>query len=70
MQSNDKDDEPDHINCVSSCDELAEQGGFDILWGGSKTLTSGTVPDKVIDGVMRKGDMVWWNRFMVMGKWK
>jgi len=61
MQSNDKDDEPDHINCVSSCDELAEQGGFDILWGGSKTLTSGAKSDN---------NMVWWNRFMVMGKWK
>jgi hypothetical protein len=69
LQSNDKMDESDHINCVEDCQGLEEQAGIKTLWGNSKTIVSGSIPDKVIDGVMHKGDMVWWNRFMVMGKW-
>jgi hypothetical protein len=70
LQSNDKDDEPDHINCVKDGSDLSKQAGIKELYGDRKQFVSGTIPDKVIEGVMRKGDMVWWNRFMVMGKWK
>jgi hypothetical protein len=75
LQSNDKIDEPDHINCVNSTEELGEQSNIKILWGNSKTIVSGSTPDMVgwrgaAKGIMLKGDMIWWNRFMVMGKWE
>ncbi|MBI33469.1 MAG: hypothetical protein CMD98_06355 [Gammaproteobacteria bacterium] len=58
LQSNDKDDEDDHINCVVDMDELAEQAGIRQLYGDTKVLKS---KDKDV--------LTWWNRFMVMGKW-
>lgn len=56
LQSNNKMDEPDHSNCVLSCQELSEKNDIHELHGSYKTLSSG------------KDD--YWQRFMVMGKWK
>ena len=35
LTSNDKDDEPDHINCVNSLQELADKNDVKMLWGDS-----------------------------------
>lgn len=56
LQSNNKTDEQDHINCVSSCQELLENNELSEIYGDWKRMNQGT-PDKFI-------------RFMVMGKWK
>ena len=56
LQSNNKTDEPDHINCVNSCQELLEQNELKEIHGDWKRMNENT-PDKYI-------------RFMVMGKWK
>ena len=42
LQSTDDDQYDDHINCVSSPDELAEQANFvDVLYSGTKILDNG-----------------------------
>ena len=42
LQSTDDDQYDDHINCVSSPDELAEQANFvDVLYSGTKVLDNG-----------------------------
>ena len=42
LQSTDDDQYDDHINCVSSPDELAEQSNFvDVLYSGTKVLDNG-----------------------------
>jgi len=56
LQSNNKTNEPDHINCVESCQELAEQAGCIIV-------------DKD-DKIMKSAGSEHWNRFMIYGKWK
>ncbi len=49
LQSTDDDKYDDHINCVSSADELAEQGGLvHIDYMGSKTLDNGMTRFMVI----------------------
>lgn len=59
LQSNDKDDEPDHMNCVKSSQELAQQAGIRELFGGTMKLITR-------DKDNRKQHF---NRFMVFGKW-
>jgi len=56
LQSNNKRDEIEHINCVDSCQELLEKNELSEMHGDWKRMNQGT-PDKFI-------------RFMVMGKWK
>jgi hypothetical protein len=56
LQSNNKTDEPDHVNCVNSCQELVTKNELSEVFGDWKRMNEGT-PDKYI-------------RFMVMGKWK
>lgn len=60
LQSNDKTDEPDHINCVTSTQELAEKAGVKLLNGGWMTMTS-------LDA---EGKKEYYNRYQVLGKWK
>lgn len=49
LQSTDNDEYDDHINCVSSADELAEQGGLvHIDYSGSKQLSNGMTRFMVI----------------------
>ena len=55
LQYNYKTDDPDHINCVNSCQELLEQNELKEIHGDWKRMNENT-PDKYI-------------RFMVMGKW-
>ena len=58
LQSNNKTDEDDHINCVDSEIELAEKNGIGFLNGGFRTMKS------------REGkELNFWNRYMAMGKW-
>ena len=45
-----------HVNCVTSCQELLENNELKEVFGDWKRMNEGT-PDKYI-------------RFMVMGKWK
>lgn len=59
LQSNDKRDEPDHTNCVDSCQELADQADIKELWGGHLPL----------NGALTNKESKFYNRFMVMGKW-
>lgn len=56
LQSNNKTNEPEHINCVSSCQELLKNNELSEIYGDWKRMNQGT-PDKFI-------------RFMVLGKWK
>jgi|TARA_B110000977_G_C11067517_1_gene488338 hypothetical protein len=56
LQSNNKTNEPDHVNCVTSCQELIEKNELKEVFGDWKRMNDGT-PDKYI-------------RYMVMGKWK
>ena len=56
LQSNNKTNEPDHVNCVTSCQELIEKNELKEVFGDWKRINDGT-PDKYI-------------RYMVMGKWK
>lgn len=56
LQSNNKTDEPDHVNCVNSCQELLEKNELKEIHGDWKRMNENT-PNKYI-------------RFMVMGKWK
>ena len=56
LQSNNKTNEPDHTNCVTSCQELLEKNELKEMYGDWKRMNDNT-PDKYI-------------RFMVMGKWK
>lgn len=58
LQSNNKTDEPDHINCVDNCQQLIEQNDLNEIWGGNKTMRT-----------IVNGEKQFWNRFMVMGKW-
>ena len=67
LQSNNKTNEDDHINCVNSTEELAAQADVHTILGDWKTMKTETVvyhpngPDeKEID---------YWNRYMVFGKW-
>lgn len=55
LQSNDKTNEPDHINCVTTGQELAAQAGVKELHGGKLRFNEGT-PDE-------------YRRYMIMGKW-
>ena len=49
LQSTDDDQYDDHINCVSSAEELAEQAGLiDVKYMGSKTLSNGMTRFMVI----------------------
>ena len=58
LQSNNKTDEDDHINCVESEVELAEKNGIGFLNGGFRTMKS------------KEGkELNFWNRYMAMGKW-
>ena len=58
LQSNNKTDEDDHINCVENEQELAEKNGIQLLNGGWRTMKS------------REGKKYnFWNRYMAMGKW-
>jgi len=58
LQSNNKTDEDDHINCVESEIELAEKNGIGFLNGGFRTMKS------------KEGKKLnYWNRYMAMGKW-
>ena len=58
LQSNNKTDEDDHINCVENEQELAEKNGINLLYGGWRTMKS------------RDGKKLsYWNRYMAMGKW-
>ena len=58
LQSNNKTDEDDHINCVDSEIELAEKNGIGFLNGGFRTMKS------------KEGkELNFWNRYMAMGKW-
>jgi len=58
LQSNNKTDEDDHINCVDSEIELAEKNGIGFLNGGFRTMKS------------KEGKKLnYWNRYMAMGKW-
>ena len=58
LQSNNKTDEDDHINCVDNEIELAEKNGIGFLNGGFRTMKS------------REGkELNFWNRYMAMGKW-
>ena len=42
LQSTNDDQYDDHINCVSSPEELAEQAEFvDVMYSGTKTLDNG-----------------------------
>lgn len=56
LQSNDKTNEPDHINCVKTGQELAAQAGVKELYGGKMRFNEGT-PDQ-------------YTRYMILGKWK
>jgi len=56
LQSNDKTNEPDHINCVKTGQELAVQAGVKELYGGKMRFNEGT-PDQ-------------YTRYMILGKWK
>lgn len=56
LQSNNKTDESEHINCVSSCQELLQKNELSEIYGDWKRMNQGT-PDKFI-------------RFMVLGKWR
>jgi hypothetical protein len=56
LQSNNKRDEPDHINCIDHPKELVAQADMDQVWGGMK--------------VMKSGEKEFYNRYMAMGKWK
>ena len=67
LQSNDKDDEPDHINCVKSEVELAEKNGIALLNGGWRTMKSKVLKREVRGGDKKK--ISFWNRYMAMGKW-
>ena len=55
LQSNDKINEPDHINCVKTGQELAQQAHVKELYGGKKRFNEGT-PDE-------------YTRYMILGKW-
>ena len=58
LQSNNKTDEDDHINCVESEVELADKNGIGFLNGGFRTMKS------------KEGkELNFWNRYMAMGKW-
>jgi hypothetical protein len=58
LQSNNKTDEDDHINCVKDEQELAEKNGIQLLNGGWRTMKS------------KEGKTYnFWNRYMAMGKW-
>ncbi len=61
LQSNNKRDEPDHINCVDGCEELAEQAGITIKSGAQKTMKTRKQHGHEWD---------YYNRFMVLGKWE
>lgn len=56
LQSNDKTNEPDHINCVETGQELVAQAGVKELHGDKMRFNEGT-PDQ-------------YTRFMILGKWK
>jgi len=56
LQSNNKRDEPDHINCVDHPKELVAQADMHQLYGGAKELPC--------------GENEYFTRFMAMGKWK
>ena len=58
LQSNNKTNEPDHVNCVENCQQLVIQNDISEIWGGNKTMKT------IVDGKKE-----FWNRFMVMGKW-
>lgn len=56
LQSNDKTNEPDHVNCVSTGQELAAQAGVKELYGGKMRFNEGTHDQ--------------YTRYMILGKWK
>jgi hypothetical protein len=56
LQSNDKINEPDHINCVKTGQELAAQAGIKELYGGKMRFNEGTIDQ--------------YTRYMIFGKWK
>lgn len=58
LQSNNKTNETDHVNCVENCQQLIIQNDISEIWGGNKTMKT------IVDGKKE-----FWNRFMVMGKW-
>tara|TARA_E500000318_G_scaffold61625_1_gene57190 strand:- start:266 stop:904 length:639 start_codon:yes stop_codon:yes gene_type:complete len=56
LQSNDKTNEPDHINCVKTGQHLAAQADVKELYGDKMRFNEGT-PDQ-------------YTRYMILGKWK
>lgn len=56
LQSNDKTNEPDHVNCVQTGQELAAQAGVKELHGGKMRFNEKTEDE--------------YTRYMIMGKWK
>ena len=67
LQSNDKTDEDDHINCVNDIHQLGEQADVRIVFGDWKTMKTETVIYHP-DGPDEK-KLNYWNRYMVFGKW-
>ena len=61
LQSNNKTDEEDHINCVNSCEELGEQAECRILGGGHKSMKTRE---------QHGSAWTYYNRFMVLGRWE
>lgn len=55
LTSNDKTDEPDHVNCKETATQLAEDNGLKVLHGESINLRSGND---------------FYNRHIVIGRWK
>jgi len=60
LQSNNKRDEEDHINCVDTCEELAEKAGVNIKSGAHMTMKTRKQHGHEWD---------YYTRFMVLGKW-
>jgi len=59
LQSNDKTDEDDHINCVESPTELCEQAKIHQLYGDNSIMRT----------VNQFDDVDYWQRFIALGKW-
>lgn len=73
LQSNNKRNEEDHINCVDSCDELAKKAGIRTIFGDWKRMNYGpkhkTKEERWAWKAKNVGSTDKYIRYMVMGKW-
>lgn len=60
LTSNDKEDEPDHINCKSTATQLGEDNKLSLLYGDSFKMESW----------INENEYTTYNRHIAIGKWK